>query len=151
MAPLFIASTDIRMSPCAVIKTIGSPVKVSALWHKRSHRKAAYALIPGATVGGVGGASGNPGRRADHSRHQTPLGGLERFRGKALGDVVRVTEPDFDLVECFSSGNRCAITGTCRLRRILHEGLDAFTVVLDKYTLADLMLRPKDFGARPAA
>jgi Rrf2 family transcriptional regulator, nitric oxide-sensitive transcriptional repressor len=38
-----------------------------------------------------------------------------------------------------------------RLRGILHEGLDAFNAVLDKYTLADLMLRPKDFGQRPAA
>jgi Rrf2 family nitric oxide-sensitive transcriptional repressor len=68
-----------------------------------------------------------------------------------LGDVVRVTEPDFTLVECFGSGNRCTITRSCRLRGILHEGLDAFTAVLDKYTLADLMLRPKDFGVRPAA
>jgi Rrf2 family nitric oxide-sensitive transcriptional repressor len=68
-----------------------------------------------------------------------------------LGDVVRVTEPDFTLVECFGSGSQCTITRSCRLRGILHEGLDAFTAVLDKYTLADLMLRPKDFGVRPAA
>jgi Rrf2 family nitric oxide-sensitive transcriptional repressor len=68
-----------------------------------------------------------------------------------LGDVVRVTEPDFALVECFGTGNQCTITRSCRLRGILHEGLDAFAAVLDSYTLADLMLRPKDFGARPAA
>jgi Rrf2 family transcriptional regulator, nitric oxide-sensitive transcriptional repressor len=68
-----------------------------------------------------------------------------------LGEVVRVTEPDFALVECFAAGNRCLITRSCRLRGILHEGLDAFNAVLDKYTLADLMLRPKDFGVRPAA
>lgn len=68
-----------------------------------------------------------------------------------LGDVVRATEPDFALVECFGTGNQCLITRSCRLRGILHEGLDAFSAVLDKYTLADLMLRPKDFGARPAA
>jgi Rrf2 family transcriptional regulator, nitric oxide-sensitive transcriptional repressor len=71
-----------------------------------------------------------------------------------LGDVVRATEPDFALVECFTSGNQCIITNSCRLRGILHEGLDAFSAVLDKYTLADLMLRPKDFGnfgVRPAA
>ena len=68
-----------------------------------------------------------------------------------LGDVIRTTEPDFALVECFGAGNECVITRSCRLRGILHEGLDAFNAVLDKYTLADLMLRPKDFGVRPAA
>lgn len=68
-----------------------------------------------------------------------------------LGDVIRATEPDFALVECFGAGNECVITRCCRVRGILHEGLDAFNAVLDKYTLADLMLRPKDFGQRPAA
>ena len=68
-----------------------------------------------------------------------------------LGEVVRATEPDFALVECFGAGNECIITPSCRLRGILHEGLDAFGKVLDRYTLADLMLRPKDFGVRPAA
>ena len=67
------------------------------------------------------------------------------------GEVIRATEPDFALVECFGAGNECVITRSCRLRGILHEGLDAFNAVLDKYTLADLMLRPKDFGVRPAA
>lgn len=68
-----------------------------------------------------------------------------------LGEVIRATEPDFALVECFDAGNACIITPSCRLRGILHEGLDAFSKVLDRYTLADLMLRPKDFGVRPAA
>lgn len=68
-----------------------------------------------------------------------------------VGDVIRATEPDFALVECFGAGNQCVITRGCRLRGILQEGLAAFNTVLDKYTLADLMLRPKDFGMRPAA
>jgi Rrf2 family nitric oxide-sensitive transcriptional repressor len=68
-----------------------------------------------------------------------------------IGEVIRATEPDFALVECFATGNQCTIRRCCRLRGILHEGLDAFNAVLDKYTLADLMLRPKDFGVRPAA
>lgn len=68
-----------------------------------------------------------------------------------LGDVLRATEPDFDLVECFTTDNQCVITRACRLRGILHEALDAFATTLDRYTLADLMLRPKDFGLRPAA
>jgi Rrf2 family transcriptional regulator, nitric oxide-sensitive transcriptional repressor len=68
-----------------------------------------------------------------------------------VGDVVRMTEPDFALVECFAAGNQCIITRSCRLRGIMQEGLAAFNAVLDKYTLADLMLRPKDFDVRPAA
>jgi Rrf2 family transcriptional regulator, nitric oxide-sensitive transcriptional repressor len=68
-----------------------------------------------------------------------------------LGDVVRATEPDFALVECFATGNQCIVTRSCRLRGVLQEGLGAFNAVLDKYTLADLILRPKDFGVRPAA
>ncbi len=68
-----------------------------------------------------------------------------------LGDVLRATEPDFHLVECFGNDNQCIITRACRLHGILHEALGAFSATLDRYTLADLMLRPKDFGMRPAA
>jgi Rrf2 family nitric oxide-sensitive transcriptional repressor len=69
----------------------------------------------------------------------------------SLGDVVRATEPDFALVECFSPDNRCLITPRCRLRGVLKEALGAFIATLDRYTLADLVLRPEDFGIRPAA
>ena len=68
-----------------------------------------------------------------------------------LGDVVRVTESDFDLVECFSTGNDCVITARCKLKKVLGEALGAFSATLDKYTLADLLLRPVDFGIKPAA
>lgn len=68
-----------------------------------------------------------------------------------LGDVVRATEPDFALVECFAPDNRCLITPRCRLRGVLKEALAAFIETLDRYTLADLVLRPEDFGIRPAA
>lgn len=68
-----------------------------------------------------------------------------------LGDVVRATEPDFALVECFGADNQCVITPRCRLRRALAEALGAFTATLDRYTLADLILSPEDFGLRPAA
>lgn len=62
-----------------------------------------------------------------------------------LGDVLRLTEPDFALVECFGDAGQCAITSCCRLRPILAEALAAFTVTLDRYTLADLVLAPGDF------
>lgn len=68
-----------------------------------------------------------------------------------LGDVMRATEPDFALVECFTSDNRCLITPRCRLRVALKEALAAFTGTLDRYTLADLILSPEDFGIKPAA
>ena len=68
-----------------------------------------------------------------------------------LGDVVRSTEPDFALVECFESGNQCLITPRCKLRGVLGEAMGAFMRTLDRYTLADLLLRPEDFGIRPAA
>ena len=62
-----------------------------------------------------------------------------------LGDVVRATEPDFALVECFATGNQCVITRCCALPDVLNEALDAFIQTLDRYTLDDLMLMPKDF------
>jgi Rrf2 family nitric oxide-sensitive transcriptional repressor len=68
-----------------------------------------------------------------------------------LGDVLRATEPDFSLVECFTADNRCVITSQCRLRGVLKEALGAFRGTLDRYTLADLILSPQDFGVEPAA
>ena len=62
-----------------------------------------------------------------------------------LGDVVRQTEPDFALVECFATGSQCVIGGCCRLPVILRRALKAFLEELDRHTLADLALRPKDF------
>jgi Rrf2 family transcriptional regulator, nitric oxide-sensitive transcriptional repressor len=56
-----------------------------------------------------------------------------------LGDVVRNTEDDVALVECFAEGGACRIAGPCRLRHLLKDALDAFFAVLDRYTLADLL------------
>ncbi|MCB8888305.1 Rrf2 family transcriptional regulator [Vreelandella malpeensis] len=56
-----------------------------------------------------------------------------------LGALVRDTEQDLGLVECFQQGNGCAITPACRLRPILGEALAAFLAVLDRYTLADVL------------
>lgn len=68
-----------------------------------------------------------------------------------LGALVRVTESDFGIVECFASDNKCRITDRCRLKGVLGEALDAFLAVLDRHTLADLVLRPEDFGIIRAA
>jgi Rrf2 family nitric oxide-sensitive transcriptional repressor len=68
-----------------------------------------------------------------------------------LGQVLRATEPDFSLVECFAPESRCVITPRCRLRGALNEALGAFFATLDRYTLADLILSPREFGIQPAA
>ena len=58
-----------------------------------------------------------------------------------LGDVVRHCEDDLRIVECFDPDtNTCPIAGTCALPAILDEALTAFLAVLDRYTLADLMV-----------
>jgi Rrf2 family nitric oxide-sensitive transcriptional repressor len=64
-----------------------------------------------------------------------------------LGDVVRATEGDFALVECFATGNQCIISGCCALPNVLNEALAAFIRTLDRYTLDDLMLKPRDFSS----
>ena len=56
-----------------------------------------------------------------------------------VGEVVRFAEQDSVLVECFDPlNNRCAITPACHLKFHLHEALEAFYAVLDRYTVADL-------------
>ena len=69
-----------------------------------------------------------------------------------LGEVVRATESDFALVECFATGSQCIITSCCRLPHVLNEALNAFIATLERYTLADLVLSKEDFfpARRPA-
>ncbi len=68
-----------------------------------------------------------------------------------LGDVLRLTEPDFEMVECFSPSNTCTITPFCRLPDIITEALEAFMAVMDRHTLAEVIIRPQDFGVIAAA
>lgn len=88
-------------------------------------------------------------------------GFLETVRGKGggmrlatplseinLGAVVRAIEPDFALVECFGTRNRCVLSGYCQLAGILAGALDGFLAHLDRYTLADLVA---DHPAGPSA
>lgn len=62
-----------------------------------------------------------------------------------LGAVIRDTEPDFALVECFATGSQCVITGCCRLPRVLNKALSAFLDTLDEHTLESIALKPRDF------
>ncbi len=71
-----------------------------------------------------------------------PGGGLRLGRRPAdisLGTVIRETEEDLALVECFEDETRCVITPACRIKNVLSEALGAFLTVLDSYTLQDML------------
>jgi Rrf2 family nitric oxide-sensitive transcriptional repressor len=73
-------------------------------------------------------------------------GGLELAkpaRAIGVGQVVRATEEPSVLAECFKPEGECAITGHCRLARVLGEAHAAFYEVLDRYTLQDLVANPR--------
>ena len=59
-----------------------------------------------------------------------------------LAEVIRHTETDFELVPCFAVDGTdcCAIRPACGLRGALHKARAAFMAVLDRYTLADLVV-----------
>lgn len=81
-------------------------------------------------------------------------GGMKLARAPELinvGEVVRGTEDDFALVECFGPKNRdcrCPIVRTCALSETLAQALDAFFKVLDAQTLADA-IKPRSALAGP--
>ena len=57
----------------------------------------------------------------------------------SIGEVVRATEDNFELAECFEAGETiCPLVSTCGLNEALSEALAAFFNVLDGYTLSDL-------------
>jgi len=56
--------------------------------------------------------------------------------------VVRVTEPNLNLVECFDSRtNTCPIDAACGLKKVLMRAQDAFFTELEQYSLADFAPR----------
>lgn len=57
-----------------------------------------------------------------------------------LGDVVRKTETDFTMVECFDKTlDSCRLSQRCRLKGVMKEALQSYLKVLDAVTLADLV------------
>lgn len=85
------------------------------------------------------------------------LGYVETMRGRGggvrlvvepakinVGAVVRATEENFRLVECFDDAhNTCPIAPACGLAPALDLALKAFLEVLDRYTLEDFTRSPK--------
>ncbi|MDE3027822.1 MAG: Rrf2 family transcriptional regulator [Paracoccaceae bacterium] len=66
-----------------------------------------------------------------------------------LGDVLRLTEPDYQMVECLGPQSSCPITRTCKLPAVVQAALAAFMAVMDHHTLADVLLQPADFLPHP--
>jgi len=57
-----------------------------------------------------------------------------------VGWVIRRTEPDLHLVECFDTArDTCPITPACELKNVLYQARQAFLEVLDRTTVADLL------------
>lgn len=93
--------------------------------------------------------------------HQLGLAGLvETVRGRNgglklkkapeeinLGAVIRATEPDFFMAECFDDvRNHCVLSPACGLQGVLRSATSAYLAVLDNNTLAGLL---KETGVQP--
>jgi len=69
-------------------------------------------------------------------------GGLRLLKAASdirIGDVVRRTETDFRMVECFdASHNACTLTANCQLKQVFKTALQSYLAELDKVTLADI-------------
>ncbi len=112
-----------------------------------------------ATIGEIAAAYGISENHLMKVVHALSLRGyIETVRGKGggmrlnrapeainVGEVIRGSEEDPRLVECFDkSTSDCRIEPACLLKGILGRALEAFFAVLDRYTLLDLMApRPK--------
>lgn len=71
-----------------------------------------------------------------------PGGGIRLARDPQdinLADVIRDTEEDLVMVECFDKEGHCVLTPACKLHNIIEEALDAYIRTLRKYTLQDLI------------
>ena len=83
---------------------------------------------------------------ASAARSRGRGGGMRLMKAPAeinLGAVVRQTETDFHLVECFDPNvNQCRLSGNCRLKGVLGGAINAYLAVLDGVTLADLVDAP---------
>lgn len=70
-------------------------------------------------------------------------GGIRLARAPSsitLGAVVRMTEPDFTMVECFDeTRNSCTLSPTCILKHALGRATSAYLQELDRMTLADVL------------
>lgn len=84
-------------------------------------------------------------------------GGLRLGREPAdinIGDVVRSTETDFFIAECFNPDNQsCIYSAACSLKRVLRRATNAFLAELDGVTLEEMIkqsnTRVQRTGSKP--
>lgn len=70
-------------------------------------------------------------------------GGFELARKPTeirLDAVLRLTETDFDLVECMRADGNCPVYGQCGLVSVFREARAAFIAPFTRSTLADIMV-----------
>jgi Rrf2 family nitric oxide-sensitive transcriptional repressor len=61
-----------------------------------------------------------------------------------IGSIVRDTEPNFHMVECFDKkNNTCKITNNCKLKHVLHDATQSFLGMLDEHTLESVCSNSK--------
>ena len=81
-------------------------------------------------------------------------GGLKLGREPAdinIGAVVRQTETDFYMAECFHrENNRCVYASACVLEDVLGEATAAYLLVLDRVSLEDLVRKTSGRGDHAA-
>jgi len=66
-----------------------------------------------------------------------------------IGALVRSTETDFFMAECFDrASDTCPLTPNCKLKHTLNDATKAFLAVLDQQTLED-MLPSKEPQSKP--
>lgn len=69
-----------------------------------------------------------------------------------IGEVVRNTETDFFMAECFDrENNSCAYAPSCRLKGVLGSATAAYLAVLDGATLDDLIGKDGTRGKKSAS
>ena len=62
-----------------------------------------------------------------------------------VGEVFRAFEAGLPFAECFAGSQcNCPLVGSCRLKCVLAEALDAFYAKLDAVTLTDLIVNNTD-------
>jgi Rrf2 family nitric oxide-sensitive transcriptional repressor len=113
------------------------------------------------TVSAIAGAYGISHNHLMKVVHKLgTLGYIQTIRGKRggiklvrpadsinLGEVVRRTEEDFYMVECFNTASgHCRIQPACALQGVLQDALDGFFAVLDRYTLADVLKQKQELS-----
>ncbi|MBE9516247.1 MAG: Rrf2 family transcriptional regulator [Proteobacteria bacterium] len=56
-----------------------------------------------------------------------------------IGELVRLTEPGYEMVDCTPDTGACRVMTVCGLPAVLDKATRAFLAELDKHTLADVI------------